>query len=462
MINKTLNFISRHFYLIIIIALIIQVALVCSNQFIRMFNSDEFESIHVAWMMSQGQSIYTDFFEHHHPFFYYLLVPLIIIGKSSVLTLYLARLSIFVNLLFVYFITYKIASLIKGRNFALISLLILNNFIFFLTTATEIRPDNLQLSFSLLALYFLILFFKKSRVLFLVLTAASLGVSLLFLQKAIFFIAPVFLFLLLLVWKKKISGRSVFIFLISFLFPIIPYFVYLALSGNLNVYLQNFWLFNLLVEMRQPIIKFYFSLLITNILAWSLFFLGLVKARLEKEQFLLFFGFISLFILLALAPTPFKLNQYYTVIAPLLAMVAAFGFHYIKDRNKKIAAIVLVLLTIFPAVFLVAVQIKAPNTEQLARVNYVLDNTVPGDKVFDGATYFNLFRDDIDYLWFGLRYVVPTMKKLNGYEYDVYESIEKEKPKIIWTSNLKPSDPRIKNNYNYSEVYDNMLIRKEE
>jgi len=462
MINKILNFINKHFYLIIIIILIIQVSLIFSNQFIRMFNSDEFESIHVAWMMSQGQSIYTDFFEHHHPFFYYLLVPLIIIGKSSIFTLYLARLLIFVNLIAIYFVTYRIACLVKDKYFALLSLLILNNFIFFLTTVVEIRPDNLQLSFGLLSVYLLLLFFKKTRVLFLFLAAISLGVSLLFLQKAIFFIAPIFLFLLFAKRKKKISFSNILIFIVGLLTPLVPYSIYLVLSGNLNVYIQNFWLFNLLVEIRQPILKFYYSLLITNILAWSLFFFGLVRVRKVSERSLLFLGFISLFILLALVPTPFKLNQYYTVIAPLLAIVAAFGFHYIIEKKKKIAATILVFLVIYPIVFLITVQVKASNTEQLARVNYVLDNTMPDDKVFDGANYFNLFRDDIDYLWFGLRYTVPTMNKLNGYEYDVYKSIEKEKPKIIWQSNLKLSDPRIKDNYSYSKVYDNILIRNED
>ena len=462
MINKIFNFINKHLYLIIIIVLMIQVSLIFSNQFIRMFNSDEFESIHVAWKISQDQSIYTDFFEHHHPFFYYLLVPLIIIGKSSILTLYLARLLIFVNLLFIYFITFRIASLIKDKYFALISLIILNNFIFFLTTATEIRPDNLQFSFCLLSVYLLLLFFKNKNNFVAFLSAASLGVAFLFLQKTIFFIAPIFLLFLWQKQKKKISFNSISIFIVGLLAPLIPYFIYLVLSGNLNIYIQNFWLFNLLLEVRQPILKFYFLLLITNILAWPLFLLGLIRARKERQQPFLFLGFISLFILLALIPTPFKLNQYYTVIAPLSALVAAFGFQYIIDRNKKIAALILIFLSVYPIAFLIAAQIKASNTEQLARVEYVLANTLPNDKVFDGANYFNLFRDDIDYLWFGLRYTVPAMKKLVGYEYDVYKLIDEKKPKIIWRSNLKLSDPRIKDNYTFSEVYDDLLIRNKE
>ncbi|MCK5358359.1 MAG: hypothetical protein KAJ48_08180, partial [Elusimicrobiales bacterium] len=210
------------------------------------------------------------------------------------------------------------------------------------------------------------------------------------------------------------------------------------------------------------ILKFYFLLLITNILAWPLFLLGLIRARKERQQPFLFLGFISLFILLALIPTPFKLNQYYTVIAPLSALVAAFGFQYTIDRNKKIAALILIFLSVYPIAFLIAAQIKASNAEQLARVEYILANTLPNDKVFDGANYFNLFRDDIDYLWFGLRYTVPTMKKLIGYEYDVYKLIDEKKPKIIWRSNLKLSDPRIKENYTFSEVYDDLLIRNKE
>ena len=264
MINKIFKFIEQHFYLIIIVILIIQVALIFSNQFIRMFNSDEFESIHVAWMMSQGMSIYSDFFEHHHPFFYYLLAPLVILAKSSILALYLARLLIFINLLIVYFITFKIACLVKNKRFALISLIILNNFIFFLTTATEIRPDNLQLSFGLLALYLLLLFFKKSRALFLFFSAISLGVSLLFLQKAIFLIAPIFLFLLWQKRKERLSFNGILIFIAGLFAPLIPYFIYLVISGNLNVYIQNFWLFNLLVEIRQPILKFHFSFFYAN------------------------------------------------------------------------------------------------------------------------------------------------------------------------------------------------------
>ncbi len=38
---------------------------------------DEFEHLHAAWMVSQGHTPYTDFFEHHTPLFYFVAAPLV-------------------------------------------------------------------------------------------------------------------------------------------------------------------------------------------------------------------------------------------------------------------------------------------------------------------------------------------------------------------------------------------------
>lgn len=38
---------------------------------------DEFEHLHGAWLVSNGQTPYTDFFQHHTPLFYYLGAPLL-------------------------------------------------------------------------------------------------------------------------------------------------------------------------------------------------------------------------------------------------------------------------------------------------------------------------------------------------------------------------------------------------
>ncbi len=462
MINKIFSFINKHLYLIIIIILIVQVGLIFSNQFTRMFNSDEFESVQVAWKINQGQSIYTDFFEHHHPFFYYLLTPLVHLGQEPIPTLYLARLFIFVNLLILYFLTYKIASLLLNKSLACFSLLILNNIIYFLVSVTEIRPDNLQITFSLLSFWLLLLAFKNNSKLILALSAVSLAVSFLFLQKAVFFIAPIGLILFWRLKQKKLKIPDILIYVFFFIATLGPYIIYLLISGNFSVYITNFWLFNFFINVNHPATKFYFFLLVTSPISWFLFSLGLYSSYKNKKTALLYLSFIVVFILSILIFKPSKLNQHYTIIAPFVAVMAAYGLNFIFQKEKRATQIIIVFLAIFPLVFLPIVQFKASNLEQIKRIKYVMNKTSEDDFVFDGSNYFNLFRNDIDYFWSSLRFAVPTMKRLTGYEYDVYESIDKVKPKIIYKSNLKLSDPRIKDNYTFSDVYDDILIRNKE
>ena len=44
---------------------------------------DEFEHLHAAWLVSQGQTPYTDFFEHHTPLFYFLGAPFLSVAKPG-------------------------------------------------------------------------------------------------------------------------------------------------------------------------------------------------------------------------------------------------------------------------------------------------------------------------------------------------------------------------------------------
>jgi len=39
---------------------------------------DEFEHLHAAWLVSQGQTPYVDFFQHHTPLFYYVAAPFLL------------------------------------------------------------------------------------------------------------------------------------------------------------------------------------------------------------------------------------------------------------------------------------------------------------------------------------------------------------------------------------------------
>lgn len=101
-------------------------------------------------------------------------------------------------------------------------------------------------------------------------------------------------------------------------------------------------------------------------------------------------------------------------------------------------------------------------SEQLDKLNYVLSLTEENDKIYDGNININLYRDDIDYFWFcvGPDDCLDAYRDIAGYEYDIYELISEQKPKIINTfaiDNL--DDPRIKGHYRKSDRYDDVLIR---
>ena len=45
----------------------IAIPLLLSSAVRRVFDRDEIETIHSAWKMTAGETLYVDFFQHHHP-----------------------------------------------------------------------------------------------------------------------------------------------------------------------------------------------------------------------------------------------------------------------------------------------------------------------------------------------------------------------------------------------------------
>jgi len=68
------------------------------NSIFRFFYTDEFEAIHTAWKILQGEKIYVDFFQHHHPLLYLLLIPFIYIFGESITAILIIRILFFLHL----------------------------------------------------------------------------------------------------------------------------------------------------------------------------------------------------------------------------------------------------------------------------------------------------------------------------------------------------------------------------
>ena len=90
--------------------------------------------------------------------------------------------------------------------------------------------------------------------------------------------------------------------------------------------------------------------------------------------------------------------------------------------------------------------------------------TEPDDYVYDGNIIFNLFRRDIDFVWWmtGDPYkAIETLEELKDYEYNIYERIETYEPKIISDFGIPDmGHPIIAENYVQDEKFPSLYVRQ--
>ncbi len=450
---------DNSFYFILGVVLI----LIFFNSLFRYFNHDEFEAIHSSWKMLNGETIYIDFFQHHHPFSYYLMIPIIKIFGETLFTILFLRIIAYLLFLLLLLITYNLAILLfDDKKIGLISLIFLSSSTFFFNKAIEIRPDILQVLFGLLAIYFFIIQLKGNSSKYTVLSALSLGLSFLFLQKAVFLILCILFFQLIRLYKNKTTFKQIFIYWIFFIFTLTPYLLYLLHNG----YFSNYVLYNWIINMKftKSFYFFFYGLLESfkmNTLLWSFFLIGLIFSQkyIFKE-----FCLLSLMLLLSLFLIKAPYPQYYMLFFPLMAIIAGFGV--IKVINKKIAIIAIILIsTVLPG-FRLCENLKFnTNVNQLEKIKYVLSKTNGNDYVYDGNILFNIFNKDIDFFWFSVRPktgALAAYKTLFEYNYDIYKLIDKHKPKIISNYYIKNmNNETISKNYHPSDKYEDIFIRND-
>ena len=427
----------------------------------RDFNHDEFEAVHTAWKIQQGEKIFVDFFQHHHPFYYYMLIPVLAIFGQTITAVFAMRLVSLVMLALMLFVTYRLSlTIFSDKQSALISVLLLSGALIFINRAIEIRPDVPQTLLSLASLLMLFNYFEKKRRLNLVISAVFLAAAFIFLQKAVFLIALIGLLLLICAYKKQISFTDVFIYSIALLVSVLPYFVYLVYSGTLSTYVTFNWLLNMKFLHHFTAFEALGYAVLTNTLLCVFYLWGLLKFSKKPQPNRI--GWISLALLgsVFLVRAPYK--QYFMIVIPLMAIIAANAVWQLFAKRTKWLVAVLMLSTLPPALFLLN-RLKENNAAQIEKINYVLSITGPEDFVYDGKVAFNLFRRDIDYFWFSVRLnrALETYQTMTEYNYDIYELIEKFRPKIISDCQIQNiRHEAVASDYIQSDKFENLFIRK--
>ena len=443
----------------------------CLHSNYRWFSHDEFEHIHTAWKILQGQEIYVDFFQHHHPFLSYLLVPVVSILGDTTTSIFASRYLILLMVFGILLITYFLAlKLFKEVEIAIISLILTATAVAFYDEAIKVRPDVPLTLTGLLSIYCLFIYYDKKSIVSLVASAIFLALSFLFLQKAIPLIIVIGFIFLFDLYTKRMHFKEVLLFALVFLLTLFPYYIYLLANGFFEKYFMMNWILNLKIReshglSRYTILMDMFRANTVTFMFYAIGFILVVKSH-KNMKFAVLSACLFTTVLLIYKNL---WEQYFLFIIPLIGIIASCGIvstlkHNVNKLVVIIFAVYLPLSTMHDFVRIVRNR-DFDNTkqmEQLQKINYVLSITDKKDKVYDGDIIFNLFRDDIDYFWFcsGPGDCIDQYNEITDYKYDVYDLILKYKPKIISSYNINLEDERIKN-YKISEKYDDLLIRTE-
>ncbi|HEX2978573.1 MAG TPA: glycosyltransferase family 39 protein [Candidatus Babeliales bacterium] len=433
------------------------------------FDQDEIEAVHTAWKIIHDGVIYRDFFQHHHPLLYYLLVPVIKLFGEVFRTLLIIRMIVFFQYFLIGLVTYFLSKRLFNAEIAMLSAYLLLTAMIF-TKLLQIRPDGPQVLCGMISLLFLFNFFEQQKKLKrwaqLVISALFLSLSFLFLQKAIFLIAAIAVIFLLQVYKREISFLECVVYAVAFLAPIIGYFAYLSVVGAWELYYKFNWLLNAMHTGR--FLPFYtLQLLATSQLLCACYPIGIFYYLETYYQKII--AWCSVWLLFAaIVIAKFSYAQYYAPAIPLMAMIAGCAIYKICLGNPYKMLMIMFALTwgsiIGNSYQVVKMAVKGINRESHEKINFVLNNAPEGSSVYDGKSFFNLFRHDIDFFWFEARMnheksdLIPIYERLTGNKYDVHMAIEKHKPVIISSYYIDLSSEFIVSNYERSvPLYDLFL-----
>ncbi|WP_422359127.1 ArnT family glycosyltransferase [Reichenbachiella sp.] len=426
----------------------------------RDFDRDELEAVHSAWKLLQGESIYKDFFQHHHAFLYHLISPVIDLFGEDVIVLYVLRLINFSCFLGMLWCTFQIMEVVfQNKQTSWLSVFLLASTVIFVEKAIEIRPDVPQILFGLFAILFLFRHVYGREQWTHLLSAFCLGVSFLFLQKAIFIVAGLGALQLIWHFESRFSLKKLITYWLIFGITISPYFILLISEQEFENYVFWNWIINMHFDDAFSPFKVILNSFYYNHILWVFFLLGIINCFKNTGRDL---SILSLLLLgsVFLVQAPYR--QYFMSALPLMCGVAAYGM--LNVLSLKRLKLVVILAFIVPAVFLVRTLIVYPNAPQVAKINWVLNHTEPTDFVYDGNIDFNIFRKDLDFFWYSVapgKGGLATYQKLKPYTYDIYVLIEECSPRLISNKFIEDiNHPIIKEQYKKSSEYDDLYIRK--
>jgi 4-amino-4-deoxy-L-arabinose transferase-like glycosyltransferase len=437
----------------------------------RIFDHDEFEHAHAAWLMWKGMVPYKDFFEHHTPWYYYALRPLfnwfevdasfdgarhfLVAGRA------LSLLVTAVSLVLVY----RIGRRWADRGVGLVAALLLLTQPVFFQKAVELRPDVLALPFFLAGLLALLRALEPRAEApgpalgWFIGAGLAVGAAAMCTQKMLFVLPGTFagLGLWALTAGPRTSARlrarilAIVVFGLALGVPLLLTWAAFARHGAGHEFIRNNFLLN--AGWKHFATRQLRKVLLTSapVLALAAFEMkvsltGFFRSTERRYADLLLTCLpVALFAELPFVPAAHR--QYYMMPMPILCLFAARALFTLAERARARGRSTqftraLPLLAVLPLISLIG-ELADSNRAQLAQLRTVFERTAPSDLVMDGWQGMGVFRPHAFYYYFLHE---ETRAMLPPARFDAFlDDLEsgRVRPKLIaLDSNLRALGPR--------------------
>jgi len=314
---------------------------------VRQFDPDEFEHLHVAWLVSKGNLPYVDFFEHHTPWFHFFLAPFFRFfdvesnSRDAVAFLFLARKLMWLLTGIILLLVFRLGKLWRDSLVGLLAVLFLVNTEIFSAATLEVRPDLFACIFWLACLVMAVQAVRldgaSSQIRWrFAWSGIFLGAGMMSTQKALFVIPGLAVALALYVLIPVRQGLRTRLLNACFVAvgACLPFFVtlgYFYLRGGAKEFIYYNFLFNFRFKDRFSPLPDLHQLLFSSPYLILFGLLGLLYSVSEiiKAKFLCRADMVlvpsALGVMAGLFIVPVPHAQYYLLLLPLLALFTAAG-----------------------------------------------------------------------------------------------------------------------------------------
>ena len=385
------------------------------------FDHDEIQHLHAAWMVGQGARPFVDFMEQHHPTLWYALAPMAGVIESPHSMVFVAR-SIGIAGLAIFMALFFAASrLLFPRVTAFWPALMLLASFTFTRNMVEVRPDPWMNLFAFAGLLAWFLFLKGGGLARAFLAGLLFGAAIAVLQKAVVFFCLVGAGSAVLAgWRwmaGKGGGRIASGIVVMFAGAAVPVGILFAAMWRSGLW-HDFFFWNYEFNRffyLQAVVRDQFSiartlwggfircpaLWIAGVAGMALISRDVWKNRkapggMLDGKFVVLFVSIAYPISLATSRMPF--DHYLIVWLPLVALASAEAYRLLKGLGRGVVYEVAVILM---AIELVVILLLYPtNAQQRLVQDYVLKHASPGAAVVIPPPYHPISRRDGVYFWY--------------------------------------------------------------